>query len=41
LLVKAPREADLQDYLRRWAGTIPKLKADIRITVDVDPYNFL
>ena len=41
LLVKAPRDADLQGYLRDWAGMIPKLKTDIRITVDVDPYNFL
>ncbi len=41
LLVKAPREVDLQAYLRAWAGTIPKLKSDVRITVDIDPYNFL
>ncbi|MBA2126077.1 primosomal protein N' [Hyphomicrobium methylovorum] len=41
LLIKAPREADLQGYLRAWAGTIPKLKSDVRITVDIDPYNFL
>lgn len=41
LLVKAPREADLQGYLRQWAGMIPRLKGDIRITVDIDPYNFL
>ncbi|WP_024274951.1 primosomal protein N' [Hyphomicrobium sp. 802] len=41
LLVKAPRDVDLQGYLRAWAGTIPKLKSDVRITVDIDPYNFL
>ncbi|MFT3732565.1 MAG: primosomal protein N' [Hyphomicrobium sp.] len=41
LLVKAPRDADLQGYLRAWAGTIPKLKSDVRVTVDIDPYNFL
>ena len=41
LLVKAPRDVDLQSYLRAWAGTIPKLKSDVRITVDIDPYNFL
>ena len=40
LLIKAPREADLQGFLRAWAGTIPKLKSDVRITVDIDPYNF-
>ena len=41
LLVKAPRDVDLQAYIRAWAGTIPKLKADVRVTVDLDPYNFL
>jgi primosomal protein N' (replication factor Y) len=41
LLIKAPRDVDLQGYLRAWAGTIPKLKSDVRITVDIDPYNFL
>ena len=40
LLVKAPRDADLQGFLRAWADAIPKLKGDIRISVDVDPYNF-
>jgi primosomal protein N' (replication factor Y) len=41
LLIKAPRDVDLQSYLRAWAGNIPKLKSDVRITVDIDPYNFL
>lgn len=41
LLVKAPREADLQSYIRAWAASIPKLKGDIRITLDIDPYSFL
>ena len=41
LLVKAPRDADLQGFLRAWAASIPKLKGDIRITLDVDPYSFL
>ncbi len=41
LLVKAPRESDLQAYLRAWAADIPKLKGDIRITLDIDPYSFL
>ncbi len=40
LLVKAPRAADLQGYLRAWESDIPKLKGDIRITLDIDPYNF-
>ena len=41
LLVKAPRDADMQGYLRAWAAAIPKLKGDIRVTLDIDPYSFL
>ena len=41
LLVKAPKDADLQGYLRAWEHAMPKFKGDVRISVDVDPYNFL
>jgi primosomal protein N' (replication factor Y) len=41
LLVKAPRELDLQAYLRAWMDALPKIKGDLRLTVDVDPYSFL
>ena len=41
LLVKAPREIDLQAYMRAWLGQIPASKGDIRLAVDIDPYNFL
>ena len=41
LLVKAPRELDLQGYLRAWLATMPKPPSDLRLTVDVDPYSFL
>jgi primosomal protein N' (replication factor Y) (superfamily II helicase) len=41
LLVKAPREADLQDYLRLWLDHVPKARGDTRLFVDIDPYNFL
>jgi len=41
LLVKAPRELDLQGYLRLWLGQLNKLPTDVRLTVDIDPYNFL
>ena len=41
LLVKAPRELDLQAYLRAWLGSLPKPPSDLRLTVDIDPYNFL
>jgi primosomal protein N' (replication factor Y) (superfamily II helicase) len=41
LLVKAPRELDLQAYLRAWLGSMPKPASDLRLIVDIDPYNFL
>jgi primosomal protein N' (replication factor Y) len=41
LLVKAPREIDVQAYLRAWLTLLPPLKGDIRLTVDIDPYSFL
>ena len=41
LLVKAARDVDLQAYLRAWSGALPKIKGEVRITLDVDPYNFL
>lgn len=40
LLVKSPRDMDLQGYLRAWEDALPKLKGDVRISLDVDPYNF-
>ena len=41
LLVKAPREIDVQAYLRAWLAALPPLKGDLRLTVDIDPYSFL
>ncbi len=41
LLVKAPREMDIQGYMRAWLNALPKIKGDIRLSVDVDPYHFL
>jgi len=41
LLVKAPREIDVQAYLRAWMAELPPLKGDVRVTVDIDPYSFL
>jgi primosomal protein N' (replication factor Y) len=41
LLVKAPRELDIQAYLRVWLGSLPKPPSDLRLAVDIDPYNFL
>jgi primosomal protein N' (replication factor Y) len=41
LLVKAPRETDMQAYIRTWMASLPKLSGDIRLTLDIDPYSFL
>ncbi|MFD0985899.1 primosomal protein N' [Methyloligella solikamskensis] len=41
LLVKAAREADLQNYIRLWLQNAPKPRADLRLVVDIDPYSFL
>jgi primosomal protein N' (replication factor Y) len=41
LLVKAARDADLQAYLRHWLGHAPAAKGSLRLSVDIDPYNFL
>jgi primosomal protein N' (replication factor Y) len=41
ILVKAPREIDVQAYLRAWLATLPDTKGDLRLAIDVDPYNFL
>ncbi len=41
LLVKAPREIDVQAYLRAWLSELPPLKGDLKLTVDIDPYSFL
>jgi primosomal protein N' (replication factor Y) len=41
LLVKSPRENDLQTYMRVWLDQTPAIKGDIRVGVDIDPYSFL
>ncbi len=41
LLVKAPRCADLQGFLRRMLRQAPKPRGGVRVIVDVDPHNFL
>ena len=41
LLVKAPREADIQGYLRDWLSGVPEPKGDLRLSIDIDPYSFL
>ncbi len=41
ILVKAPRDMDMQSYLRAWSERLPQVKGDLRLVVDVDPYGFL
>jgi primosomal protein N' (replication factor Y) len=41
LLVRAPRSADLQGFLRAMLGTAPPERGGVRVAVDVDPQNFL
>jgi primosomal protein N' (replication factor Y) len=41
LLVKAPRTENIQGYLRAWGAALPKIGGDVRLIVDIDPYNFL
>ena len=41
LLVRAPRAADLQGFLRAWLASGPKEKGGVRVAVDVDPQSFL
>ncbi len=41
LLVKTERTIDLQSYLRDWLARGPKLRGNVRVTVDVDPQSFL
>lgn len=41
ILVKAPRDLDIQGYLRAWGDALPKISGDVRLTVDIDPYSFL
>jgi primosomal protein N' (replication factor Y) len=32
---------DMQAYLREWLAALPEIKGDIRLSVDIDPYNFM
>ncbi|MEL6373238.1 MAG: primosomal protein N' [Pseudomonadota bacterium] len=41
LLVIAPREIDVQGYMRAWQAQMPVAKGDLRVQIDVDPYSFL
>jgi primosomal protein N' (replication factor Y) (superfamily II helicase) len=40
LLVRAPRAADLQEWLRTWLAVAPPSRGGIRVQVDIDPQSF-
>ncbi|HEY8162819.1 MAG TPA: primosomal protein N' [Methylocystis sp.] len=41
LLVKAPRSADVQSFLRDLISAAPKERGGVRVQIDIDPQNFL
>jgi len=41
ILIKAPRRADLQGFLRQMLAKAPKARGGIRVSIDVDPQSFL
>jgi primosomal protein N' (replication factor Y) len=41
LLVKADRAVNVQAYIRAWLADVMKPKGDVKLQVDVDPYNFM
>ena len=41
ILVHAPRNADLQGWLRAWLQAAPAPRGGVRVQVDIDPQNFL
>ncbi len=41
MLVKTPRDFDLQGWLRAWLAHAPKTTGSVRVQVDVDPMSFL
>ncbi|WP_209008652.1 primosomal protein N' [Roseibium polysiphoniae] len=41
LLLIAPRQFDLQGYIRHWLANVPKATKGLRVQVDIDPQHFL
>ena len=41
ILIKAAKEIDLSAYMRAWRDNLPKTTGDLRMAIDIDPYNFL
>jgi primosomal protein N' (replication factor Y) len=41
LLLRAPRNADMQAFLRAVLSTAPQPRGSVKVAVDVDPQNFM
>jgi primosomal protein N' (replication factor Y) (superfamily II helicase) len=41
LLLRGPRDGDLQGFIRRMLAEAPKPRGSVRVTVDIDPMSFL
>ncbi len=41
LLLKTPKNFDVQGLMRLWQARLPKAQGDLRLVVDVDPFHFL
>jgi len=41
LLVQAPTSGLMHDWLRRWLAAAPRARGSVKVSVDVDPQNFL
>jgi len=40
LLVKTPRDFDMQSYIRHWLARGPKVTGNIKVSIDIDPQSF-
>jgi primosomal protein N' (replication factor Y) (superfamily II helicase) len=40
LLVKTPRDFDLQTYVRHWIARAPKPTGNVKVAIDIDPQSF-
>jgi len=40
LLVRTPRDFDMQTYIRHWMARAPKITGNIKVSIDIDPQSF-
>ncbi|MEP5515041.1 MAG: primosomal protein N', partial [Bauldia litoralis] len=41
LLVQAPRNTDIQTFLRDWLAAAPRPRGNLRVQIDIDPQSFM